>query len=131
MASGIELEGMEEFIEKLQAMDSKADLIVNDALNEGAKIILGGVIPKIPRSNLTKEHVADHIAISKVKKQNGVPYVLVGPNKGDTSKFFYLKFIEWGTVKMAARAPFGRTIAEEKDNVKIAIVKTLKEGLEL
>jgi hypothetical protein len=32
---------------------------------------------------------------------------------------------------MAARAPFGRTIAEEKDNVRNAMVKTLKEGLEL
>jgi HK97 gp10 family phage protein len=131
MASGIELEGMDGLIEKLQTMDTKADLIINDALNAGAKIILNGVIPKIPRSNLTKEHAADHIQISKVKKQDGVPYVLVGPNKGDTSKFFYLKFLEWGTVKMAARAPFGRTIAEEKDNVRNAMVKTLKEGLEL
>jgi HK97 gp10 family phage protein len=131
MASGIELEGMDGLIEKLQTMDTKADLIINDALNAGAKIILDGVIPKIPRSNLTKEHAADHIEISKVKKQDGVPYVLVGPNKGDTSKFFYLKFLEWGTVKMAARAPFGRTIAEEKDNVRNAMVKTLKEGLEL
>jgi HK97 gp10 family phage protein len=131
MDSGIEVDGMDELIEKLQAMDSKADLIVNDALNAGAKIILDNVKPKIPRSNLDKEHAADHIEISKVKKQDGVPYVLVGPNKGDTSKFFYLKFIEWGTVKMAARAPFGRTIAEEKDNVRNAMVKTLKEGLEL
>jgi HK97 gp10 family phage protein len=94
MDSGIEVDGMDELIKKLQAMDSKADLIVNDALNAGAKIILDNVKPKIPRSKSDKEHAADHIEISKVKKQDGVPYVLVGPNKGDTSKFFYLKFIE-------------------------------------
>jgi HK97 gp10 family phage protein len=132
MANEINLNGMEELITRLQTVNGKvANETTKAALNAGAQIIQKGVSEKIPRSNAEKEHAADHIIISKLKKKDGISYVQVGPDKGDNSKFFYLKFIEWGTVKMAAQAPFGRTLAEEKNNVKSIMVKTLKEGLKL
>ena len=133
MDSGIEVEGMDKLIAKLQTMDDKmANSIAKDALNAGAVIIQKGVTSKIRRSNESKEHVADHITISKMKKKDNVSYMEIGlTNKEDSNRFFYLKFIEWGTVKMSAQAPFGRTLAEDKEAVHDAMFRTFKEGLGL
>ena len=132
MANEFKLEGMEELIARLQSADDRvANVVTKIALNAGAQIIKKGVSQKIRRSKADKEHAADHIEISKVMKKDGIPYVQIGPEKGDHSKFFYLKFLEWGTVKMIGEAPFGRTLAEEKNNVKSAMVRALKEGLHL
>lgn len=38
--------------------------------------------------------MADNIKVSEIKKENGVDYVHIGPNKGDNSEFFYSKFTE-------------------------------------
>ena len=132
MADEIKLSGMEELIARLQNVEEKvANEVTRNALTAGARIIQKGVSEKIRRSKADKEHAADHIQISNVRKKDGIPYIRIGPDKGDNSKFFYLKFIEWGTVKMAADAPFGRTLAEEKNSVKSAMVQALKEGLHL
>ena len=132
MADKIKLEGMEELIAAFQTMEDKAaNSLTKTALYAGAKIIQKGVCTKIRRSKANKEHAADHIEISNMKKKDGIPYMQIGVSKDDNSKFFYLKFFEWGTVKQAAEAPFGRTLAEEKNNVKAAMVKILREGLKL
>lgn len=41
---------------------------------------------KAPMSSLDKKHMADHIKISEVEKENGVDFIEVGPNKGDDSE---------------------------------------------
>ena len=132
MGNEFKLEGMEELIAAFQTMEDRvANSLTKNALNAGAKIIQKGVSEKIRRSKANKDHAADHIVISNVKKKDGIPYMQIGVSKGDNSKYFYIKFFEWGTVKQAAEAPFGRTLAEEKNNVKSAMVKILKEGLKL
>lgn len=137
MSGSIELFGFDEFkeqIEKLQFSNND----IERAIDAGCEIIKSRVKPKIPKSNLSKDHAADHIVISKLKKKNGVLYKVVGPEKGDNGTYFYLKFYEFGTSNpnalgkvIAPRAMFGSTVAEEKGNVKAAMVEKLKEGLNL
>ena len=132
MADEFKLEGMEELIVRLQTVEDRAaNLMTKNALYAGALIFKGSVVSKIRRSKANKDHAADHIEISKIKKKDGIPYMQIGISKGNNSKFFYLKFFEWGTVKQVAEAPFGRTLAEEKHNIKAAMAKALKEGFKL
>jgi HK97 gp10 family phage protein len=58
-------------------------------------------------------HAIDKIKVSAVKVgEDGKPYVLVGPSRGDNSSIFYLKFLEYGTKDMKAQ-PFLRPARSE------------------
>jgi len=140
VGNSIEISGMDELLKKLEYMvsPSKQNTTISKALKSGAKIIQESVKPKIPRSSLSKEHAADHIEISGIKKKDGVSYVTVGADPSDNNEFFYLKFYEFGTSKpnalgltFPALAMFGRTIAEEKENVKEQMEIVIKEELGL
>lgn len=133
MSGNIEMYGFDEFGAKLKALENLA-ASSEKALMAGAEIIKEKVKPKIPKSDISKEHAADHIEISKVKKAKGVPYVTVGPEKGDNGPFFYLKFYEFGTHNpnalgkvIPAKHMFQSTCVEEKAAVKAAMVEVLKK----
>lgn len=133
MSGNIEMYGFEEFGAKLKALENLAESS-EKALMSGAEIVKEKVKPKIPKSEISKEHAADHIEISKVKKSKGVPYVTVGPERGDNGPFFYLKFYEFGTHNpnalgkvIPAKHMFQSTCVEEKAAVKAAMVEVLKK----
>ena len=139
MDNGIRIDGLGEILAKLDKLTEKVEnKLTKDAINAGAVIIQQGVIPKIPRSVQNKDHAADHIKISQVMKKDGVKYVLIGPQKGDNSKFFYLKFLEFGYHRktkgggvefVPGRAMFGSTIAEKGKEAVEVMRQTLIEGL--
>ncbi|MFA6308626.1 MAG: HK97-gp10 family putative phage morphogenesis protein [Clostridia bacterium] len=135
MDSDIKLDGIEKLLNKIEYMmsPSEQNKAISKALKAGAEIIKVKVKPKIPvsKSNPPYGHAADNIFVSGLKRKDGVPYVTVGPDKGRVNKHFYLNFLEWGTIHIPAKAMFGRTLAEERVNVKEAIIKELKEGLGL
>jgi HK97 gp10 family phage protein len=140
METGITFTGMDELKDKLDYMISASQKasIISSALKVGGAIIAERVKPKLPRSEENKEHAADHIVVSVVKKSSGIPYVAVGPDPGDNSKFFYLKFYEFGTKNpnalgkiIPALHMFGKTIIEEATNVKDAMAIVIKEALGL
>ncbi len=56
-------------------------------------------------------------------------YLLIGLDKGDISKAFYLKFSEFGTSKMPAKPFMGPAYEQKKTQALENIRKVLKEGL--
>ena len=85
---------------------------------------------KAPRSKSAKKHMADNIKVSEIKKENGVDYVHIGPNKGDNSEFFYSKFTEFGTSKMPAQHWASKSVLENRTEINAIIKEELERGLE-
>lgn len=143
MDSGIELEGMNEILEAVQSMGERAGIAIKKAVESTGDLYRADVLPKIPRSLKprkadkgvnswrTGEHAADHIKRSKVLGKDNNYYVLIGIGKGDITKWFYLKFLEYGTSKMPAKAPFARTIIQGKSKYNDNLIRVLKEELDL
>lgn len=133
MSGKIEMFGWDELGDKIKKLSNIGEA-TEEALMAGAKIIQDSVKPKIPRSDEKKEHAADHIQISKVKKVKGVPTVTIGPEKGDNGPYFYLKFYEYGTHNpnalgkvIPAKHMFQSTCVEKKAEVTAAMVEVLKK----
>lgn len=126
----IELEGMQELIDKVNKLGAKGEIIKKKTLDKGGQLVKESMEKKAPRSSLNKKHMADHIKISEVEKENGVDFIEVGPNKGDDSEFFYSKFSNWGTSKQPAQHWAENSILENKKKINEVIFEELKRGLE-
>ena len=129
MAS-IELEGMAELIDKVNKLGAKGEVIKKKALDKAGELVKTSMERKAPRSEETKKHMADNIKVSEIKKENGVDFVKIGPNKGDNSEFFYSKFTEWGTSKIPAQHWAENSLLENKREINQTIMEELKRGLE-
>lgn len=125
MAS-IELQGVDEILNKLQSIGVNVGKLENKALRNAAKPVLEDAKVNAPvRTGKLKKG----LKITRVKKKEGVKYILVGVDRGDNSEIFYGKFIEFGTSKMTARPFMQPAYEKNKDNIKRTIAETLKEGL--
>lgn len=129
MAS-IELEGMAELIDKVNKLGAKGEVIKKKALDKAGELVKTSMERKAPRSTETKKHMADNIKVSEIKKENGVDFVKIGPNKGDNSEFFYSKFTEWGTSKISAQHWAENSLLENKREINQTIKEELQRGLE-
>lgn len=130
MSTGIELEGLEELMKKVEDLGRKGARIENQALQKAAEPILNDAKSTSAFHDQSGK-LRDGLKISKVKKIGGTKYVLVGIEKGDNSKIFYGKFLEWGTSKMSAR-PFLQPAYESNKNQVIETIKSeLIRGLGL
>ncbi len=127
MAGNLTLEGMEDILTRLKELGQRAGPTENEALYAGAKIVQANASQRATRSSKAKEHLADNIVISEPKQDESNKYVEVGPE----APFFYGKFLEYGTTKMAARPFLGPAKAESRKEVRETIKQTLKEGLGL
>lgn len=126
----IELEGMQEIIDKVNKLGAKGDIIKKKALNKAGDLVKSSMEKKAPVSRLNKKHMADNIKISDIEKENGVDFIEIGPNKGDNSEFFYSKFSEWGTSTQPAQHWAENSILENKREINETIMEELKRGLE-
>lgn len=142
MAIIMEFEGLQDLIKACEKVASEEEI------NAVTKKALKKIIPiaeveskrNYPRSDnpeksgragsRTGQHSADNIP-SKIKKQNGNYVAIVGWDKGDTSPYFYNKFLEFGTSKMDARHMFFNTYKKQRDDYddifKEEFEKLLKE----
>lgn len=127
----VRLEGMQELLDQLNKLGDKASRVENQALKAGAEIVQKEAESLAPRSPETKEHLADNIKISGVKTKDGVKFVEIGPTKGDNSKFFYGKFLEFGTSKMPAQPFMGPAFEKNKGTIMNAMKQVVKRGLGL
>lgn len=125
----IELEGMQELIAKVNKLGAKGVAIKQKALDRAGKLVKSSIESKAPRSDQSKTHMADNIAVSDVKQENGVDFVQVGPTKGDNSPFFYSKFTEWGTSKIPAQHWAEKSVRENKGKINAVIREELERGL--
>ena len=126
----IELEGMQELIDKVNKLGAKGETIKKKALNKAGDLVKDSMERNAPRSDLNKKHMADYIKVSDIEKENGVDFVEIGPNKGDNSEFFYSKFTEWGTSKIPAQHWAENSVLENKRKINEVISEELKRGLE-
>lgn len=126
----IELEGMQELIDRVNKLGEKGEVIKKNTLIKAGTLVKNAMEKKAPRSILNKKHMADNIKMSDIEKENGVDYIKIGPNKGDNSEFFYSKFTEWGTTKIPAQHWAENSVLENKKEMNEIIVEELKRGLE-
>lgn len=122
----IELSGVDELLRKLQQMGANITELENKALKKAAEPVLQDAIANAPErtGNLKKG-----LKISGIKNRDGTKYVLVGIDRSVTSKIYYGKFIEFGTIKMSARPFLGPAYEKNKKEIMEEIKNTLKEGL--
>jgi HK97 gp10 family phage protein len=125
----IELEGMQELIDRVNKLGSHGTEIKKKALDKAGALVKVSMEQKAPRSELSKKHMADNIQVSDIEKEDGVDYVQIGPNKGDNSEFFYSKFTEWGTSKIPAQHWAENSVLENKKKINEVIKEELERGL--
>ncbi|MNP81582.1 hypothetical protein D3C76_1799800 [compost metagenome] len=73
--------------------------------------------------------MADNIIVSNVRSDGGQKFILVGPQRGDNNKFFYGKFVEFGTSKMAARPFMGPAMTESTVQIVQAMAEVVRREL--
>ena len=125
----IELEGMQELIDKVNKLGFKGDEIKKNALDKAGKIVKETMEKKAPRSETNKKHMADNIKVSDVEHSDGTDFVKIGPDKGDISEFFYSKFTEWGTSKIPAQHWASKSVQENKKEIDKVVKEELERGL--
>lgn len=126
----IELEGMQEVIDRVNKLGAKGEIIKKKALDKAGNLVKDSMEKNAPRSSLSKKHMADNIKVSDIEKENGVDFVEIGPNKGDNSEFFYSKFSEWGTSSQPAQHWAENSVLENKREINNIIKEELQRGLE-
>jgi HK97 gp10 family phage protein len=126
----IELEGMQELIDKVNKLGSQGTQIKKNALEKSAAMVKGSMEEKAPRSDSNKKHMADNIQVSEIETANGVDFIQIGPNKGDNSEFFYSKFTEWGTSKIPAVHWAENSVLENRKKIDETIRDELQRGLD-
>lgn len=126
----LELEGIQELIDKVNKLGSRGTKIKKKALDKAGAMVKEGMEQKAPRSDMSKKHIADNIQVSEVETVNGVDFVQIGPNKGDNSEFFYSKFTEWGTSKLPAQHWAENSVLENRKKIDEVIKEELERGLE-
>lgn len=143
MGSYLNVDGLSQIQNKIIELGKKGQRIENKALRAGAEIVRAEISEQAPRSDKprkptngtqswrTGEHAADHITASSVKKLNGSKVVEVGISRADTSHYFYLKFHEYGTVKMAPRPFMKRSLRLSRDRARAIMKNIYKKELGL
>jgi len=126
----IDLEGMQELIDRVNKLGVRGNIIKKKALDKAGELVKQSMENNAPVSNLNKKHMADNIKVSDIEKENGVDFVEIGPNKGDNSEFFYSKFSEWGTSTQPAQHWAENSVLENKREINQIITDELKRGLE-
>lgn len=125
----IELQGMDELIDKVNRLGAEGEKIKKKALDKAGELVKLSMEAKAPRSNESKKHMADNIIVSDIEKEDGTDIIKIGPNKGDNSEFFYSKFTEWGTSKIPAQHWAENSVLENKRAINNAIGEELQRGL--
>ncbi|WP_420825937.1 HK97-gp10 family putative phage morphogenesis protein [Clostridium taeniosporum] len=124
----MELQGVDEILNKLQSMGTNVSRLENKALRNAAEPVLEDA-KATNAFNDRSGKLRKGLKITNVKKKEGVKYILIGIDKSDNSKIYYGKFLEFGTSKMPAKPFLQPAYEKNKDNIKRTIAETLKEGL--
>ncbi|HDK7182949.1 TPA: HK97 gp10 family phage protein [Clostridium botulinum] len=127
MAS-MELGGMDELIRKIEDIGKAGTRIENAALKKAGELIVEEAKNNVP---VKTEKLKKGLKVSGVHKKNGNKFVLAGIQKGDNSRIFYGKFLEFGTSKMKAQPFMGQAYESKKEEAKEIIKQELKNALGL
>lgn len=128
MGVDVKLEGMQELMDKIEAMGRKGALIQGKALKAAAEPVAEDMRKLVNVSTVEHKHIRDNIEVSRVKTKRGIKYVEVGPGKKTNWR---AKFLEYGTSKMSAKPFMAPAYERNKRNIIETIKRKLKEGLGL
>ncbi|ABS34505.1 phage protein, HK97 gp10 family [Clostridium botulinum A str. ATCC 19397] len=124
----MELDGMDNLIRKIEDMGKAGTRIENKALKKAGELIVEEAKNSV---SVKTEKLKKGLKVSGVRKKGGNKFVLAGIQKGDNSKIFYGKFLEFGTSKMKARPFMGPAYESKKEEAKEVIKDELRKGLGL
>lgn len=117
----MEFQGMDELVKALEqcATESEIATLNKNIVAKAETIIKSEMSVKIPKSRNIADsgrwykkdkerqkvdtHAADAVPIGKIKTDGTRAEADVGWTKADNSEHFYVKFINWGTVKQPPR----------------------------
>jgi HK97 gp10 family phage protein len=135
MSTRISIEQIGEVGRQAAALGAEATPAINAALLEGAKIIAGEArtrIPRHPKHRATKKisarHLADVVKAEIITKRRIAGVTVEGGFNGPS---FYVKFPEYGTVKMKARRYIAKSAEAREAEVIDTVAAKLKERLGL
>lgn len=122
--ANIEIEGMQELLDKIQKLGDTGKGIENTALKKAGAHVEEAIKSEAPtRTGTLKESISS----SGIRTKDSAKHVLVGPGK----KGWYGKFIEFGTVKMRSNPFMSRGYEKSKADAFNTIKNELKKGLGL
>jgi len=124
----IRMEGVDAIIAKLNAINANVNKLTNTALKAAAVPVLEDAKSTSAFADRTGK-LRIGLETSGIKTKDGIRYVLVGVDRGDISKIFYGKFIEFGTTIKPARPFLGPAYEKNKSKVQEIIKDVLKGGL--
>ena len=119
----IEVTGMDELLARLARTNTNVEAVREKALKKGAGIIRDEIEARTP---VRTGKLKDNIVIGEVKGQGSKQYVEVGPSKGQG---FYGKYIELGTVKMAAKPFIEPAFLAKRAEVKETMKGVIREAI--
>jgi HK97 gp10 family phage protein len=122
----LELEGMDELLDRVNKMGQRGEEIKKNALNKAADLVKRSMESKAPRSNLNKTHLADNIKVSDIVKNDGFDYIRIGPLESD---FYYSIFTELGTRNIPAQHWMAKSVLENKREINRIIKEELERGI--
>lgn len=127
----MELEGFDELLARFDDMSKNvANKITKNVLEAGAEPILEDVKETTKFRDMSGD-LREGLKIGKIKTKNGGKYIEIGIEKGDLSKIFYGKFIEWGTSQQAERPFLQPALEKNKSKIKEIMLDELRKGLGL
>ena len=146
MASGMELQGLDELLNKLKAIGDNVDKYEDKALKDAADIVEQSQKDIVQREALDTGKLRDGLKKGRVTTKQGVKSISIGIQKSDNSKIFYGKFINWGFTRRKQQKRsrnrrevievvpginfMERSIAENKSKVIEAMKSAIKEGID-
>jgi HK97 gp10 family phage protein len=117
---GVQIEGMQELLKRLNSIGERAEPIKEKALQEGAKVMKEAISMNAPRDT---GKLAENITISDVKEGR----IRIG-NHPDQ---FYALFLEYGTTKMRPRPFMEPAFLNNKERAQQKMADVIKRELGL
>lgn len=136
----LDFSGLEELMKSLEdcATDTELKAANKRIVNRSTPIVKEAMQKRIPVSADNSKsgkvgyrpggHAKNNVPISRISTRGTQAWAEVGWTLGDSSEYFYMKFVEWGTWKMPPRDFIEIAIKETEDQIA-AIAKDEYEAL--
>jgi HK97 gp10 family phage protein len=127
MATWVKLstKGFDEYLENLAKAGRDIDVITDQALKAGGKVLLDGMKRRVPKDTGNLEN---HLIVWGPQRDGNYHYILVGLVNADAKTTRYGTAQEYGTSSMAAQPYIRPTIDEDKRMAGQAMLEVFKEA---
>lgn len=121
---------MDSLIRKLEDMGKAGTRVENKALKKAGQLIVDEAKNTSAFHDRTG-NLRKGLKVSGIRKKGSHKFVLAGIQKGDNSKIFYGKMLEFGTSKMSAKPFMAPAYESKKEEAKEVIKSEIKNALGL